>query len=242
MTVYSGRGLDLSYLNPIAFYKTIEHSNQDRDNSLLFFDFSNTSIEGWRFYVVTLIDDINAGKIGTGWYGNQMAYQFGVTSYFLYKTVPVDFNIDYFHIEPYVFTHRIQSNNYTNDGYAIGLDTDPNSAIVAGKVNYRPTGRLTCSLQYSYRIHGANPIDPVTGTVLKNVGGNINLGYRQADDEKVHFLDGSREIYRKLSFAAKYELFIGTFFALTVNNQANSLQNGGYKNEWFMDLGGWVRF
>ena len=241
MVIYSDRGLDLSYLNPIAFYKTIEHSNQDRDNSLLFFDLSNTSIEGWRFYAEALIDDINAGKVGTGWYGNQMAYQFGITSFALYKVAPVDFNFDYIHVEPYVFTHRIQSNNYTNDGYAIGLDTDPNSAIIAGKVTYRPTSRLNCAFQYSYRIHGANPIDPVTGVVTKNVGGDINLGHRESDDINVHFMDGSREIYRKVALSAKYELFIGTFFAFTVSNQTNSLQNYGHKNEWFMDFGGWVR-
>lgn len=241
MVVYSDRGLDLSYLNPIAFYKTIEHSNQDRDNSLLFFDISNISLEGWKFYGVALVDDIKASKIGTGWYGNEFAWQAGVTTSFLYKIAPVEFNVDYFRIEPYVFTHRILSNSYTNDGYGIGLDTDPNSAIVAGKVTYRPTARLNCTFQYSYRIHGANPVDPVTGVVLKNVGGDINLGHRESDSETVHLLDGNREIYRKSSFTAKYELFIGTFFALTVSNQTNSLQNSGYKNEWLVDFGGWVR-
>jgi hypothetical protein len=34
--IYGRRGIDLSYLNPFAFYKSIEHSNRDRDNSMLF--------------------------------------------------------------------------------------------------------------------------------------------------------------------------------------------------------------
>jgi len=239
--VYADRGLDLSYFNPISFLKTLEHSNQDRDNSMLFFDFSNTSFTGWKFYGIALIDDISFSKVGSGWYGNQIALQLGMTTSFLYKIFPAEFNLDYFHVEPYVFTHRLIANNYTSDGYAIGLDTDPNSSIMCGKVNYRPSSRLTCTLQYAYRVHGANPVDPITGAVLKNVGGDISLGHREVDDKYLRFMEGNKEIYRKLGVTARYELFVGTFFNLTISNQTNSLQNSGHKNEWFYTLGGWTR-
>ena len=50
MIVYSNRSMDLSYINPFNFYKSAEHANQDRDNSLLFLDLQNNSLKGISFY------------------------------------------------------------------------------------------------------------------------------------------------------------------------------------------------
>ncbi len=235
MVVYANRSIDFSYLNPFAFYKAVEHSGQDRDNSMLFFDASSNAINGMKLWSLLLIDDISYGKVGTGWYGNQTVFNLGVESYNLYSFVPLDISFEYFRIEPYVFTHRFHSNNYTNEGYNLGLDTDPNSKIFFFKANYRMSNRLALSASYTYRVHGANPTDPVTGKVT-NVGGDINLGHRSFDSEYLTFMEGSLEYFRKFSFLVTYEPFLGHYVSFLFENETNSLQNNAHEKNWFFNL------
>ncbi len=235
MTVYSNRGLDISYLNPFVLYKAVEHGGQDRDNSLLFFDVSSTSIKGMKLYTMLLFDDISYGKLGTGWYGNQTVWNLGVESSNLYPFIPVDISLEYFRIEPYVFTHRIHSNNYTHNGYNLGLDTDPNSKIYYGKINYRVSNRIDMNLSYNYRVHGANPINQATGKIT-NVGGDFNLGHRTQDAEYLKFLEGDIEYYRKLTIAVSYEPYLGHFITLAAENETNSLRNNVTNKTWFYNF------
>ncbi len=235
MTIYSNRGLDLSYMNPFIFYKAVEHGGQDRDNSLLFFNVSSNAIKGMKLYSILLIDDISYGRVGTGWYGNQTVWNIGIESSCLYPFIPADVSLEYFRIEPYVFTHRFHSNNYTHNGYNIALDTDPNSKLFFGKINYRITNRIDVDVSYTYKVHGANPIDTVTGKIT-NVGGDLNLGHRTQDAEYLKFLEGDIEYYRKLAFAVRYEPFLGHFISLIAEKETNSLRNNVTKKTTFFNL------
>ncbi|MBI2418212.1 MAG: hypothetical protein HYV28_10000, partial [Ignavibacteriales bacterium] len=80
--IYSNRSADFSYMNPLVFFKSIEHSNRDRDNAMLYFDLS-TVYNGIKPYAMLLLDDIDYSKIGTGWYGNSVLWNTGVSIYTL---------------------------------------------------------------------------------------------------------------------------------------------------------------
>jgi hypothetical protein len=235
LIIYSDRGIDLSYLNPFSFYKTIEHYNADRDNAMLFFDASYNVMNGLKLYGTLLIDDIDFGKIGTGWYGDQTLWNFRVTSYNLYKIIPVDISVEYLRIEPYVYTHRLIGSNYTNLGYNLSSNINPNSELFFGKINYSFTNRISFAIEYSYIIHGANPTDK-NGNVIQNVGGDINLGYRTFDATTVHFLNGVREYLRNFAISGSYEPFKNYIISVKVINENDSLQNNVLINDWFFDL------
>jgi len=221
--IYGNRGIDLSYLNPFTFYKSIEHSNQDRDNSMLFFDLNLKPISGLKIFTTFLIDDISLGKIGSGWFGNQTMLHTGIFSSSLYNIIPVDFSIEYIRVEPYSFTHRLSGNNFTHNGYNIGTDLQPNSELFFSQINYRFNHRLRCSASFWYATHGANPVND-DGSI-KNVGGDINLGHRVTDSENVKFLDGDLEYLRRFSFLIFYEPFNQISFSLDINYLNNSFQN-----------------
>ena len=227
--IYANRPLEFAYVNPFNFYKSAEHSGQDRDNSMLFFDFSNRSIYGLKLYSYLLIDDIDFGKLFTGWYGNQTIWNFGLTSSNLYKYIPLDIKAEYQRIEPYVFTHRLQYNNFTNLGYPIGTFTYPNSELFFTELTYRFNYRCSGSLGFVYGIHGANPVNP-DGSVL-NVGGDIALGHRSFDNEIIHFLNGDLEYQRIVSASINYEPYKEINFILKVNYLNQSLQNSVHQKE-----------
>ncbi len=224
LIIYGNRPIDLSYLNPFSFYKSVEHANRDRDNSMLFFDYNNTAVKGLKLYGTFLIDDVTFGKLGTGWWGNQFMYNAGLLSSNLYGLIPLDLRLEYFRISPYVFTHRISNNNYTNFGYPLGPSLQPNSESFYAQINYRINYRLYFSTGYTYTIHGANPLNS-NGSVKRNVGGNIHLGHRVFDSESTTFLDGAKEYLRKFTFSLSYEPFKEIFTKLNVYFLHNSLQN-----------------
>lgn len=223
MIIYGDRGLDLSYLNPFAFYKSVEHSNRDRDNSFLFFDFTNKSVTGLKLYTTLLIDDIDFGKLGTGWYGNETLFDLGLLSTNLYNILPLDMKLEYTKIDPYVHTHRLKNTNFTNYGYNLGSILKPNSELFTLELNYRINYRLKLTGDFSYILHGANPVLP-DGTII-NVGGDEALGHRTFDSNIVHLLDGDLEYSRILSAFITYEPYKQIFFTLKFIYLNESLQN-----------------
>ncbi len=227
--IYANRPVEFSYLNPFNFYKSAEHAGEDRDNSMLFFDMSNKSIEGLKLSGYLLIDDISFGKIGTGWYGNQTIWNLGLNSSNLYHFLPLDIRVEYQRIEPYVFTHRLAETNFTNQGYGLGTFTYPNSELFFTEINYRFNYRCSASIGFIYGIHGANPLNS-DGSV-RNIGGDIALGHRVDDSETVHFLDGDLEYQRMVTGSVNYEPFKEINFNFKINYLSQSLQNSVSKRE-----------
>ncbi|MFH0733900.1 MAG: capsule assembly Wzi family protein [bacterium] len=226
--IYGNRGFDFSYLNPFNFFKSIEHVNQDRDNSMMFFDFSNNSIKGIKPYFTLMIDDIDFGKIGTLWYGNQVLFDAGVSFVPFYKEISSMVTVQYTRIEPYFYTHRIPYNDFTSLGYGLSSFTQPNSENYTIKIDYFPHNRTSVSFRYTYGKHGENEYDN-EGNLTKNYGGNIKYGHRINDAEKIKFLDGVLEKRQLFSASANYEFirnyyidFSFNYIKLNVNDHKTS--------------------
>lgn len=239
MIIYSRRGIDLSYVNPFSFYKTVEHQNQDRDNALLFVDFENRSIEGVKFFGTYLIDDINFGK-EKEWWGNQTFLHLGTSIYQLNKSIPLDLHFEYVRISPYTFTHRINSNNFMNSTYPLGGGLVPNSELFFVEINYRLRSRFDLVFQYQYQEHGSNIIDEMGN--ITNYGGDIKLGHRVSDSEKSGFLDGFREYFRKFSLILNYEPFNNVLLSIGAHNENNFVYtfspksyNEGHVKKWYIE-------
>jgi len=227
--IYGDRPLDLSYLNPFAFYKSVEHSNQDRDNSLLFFDFNNKSIKGLKIYSTLLIDDIDFSKLGTSWYANETLFDLGLYSANLYQYFPLDIKLEYTRVDPYVHTHRTGNSNFTNQGYNLGSMLQPNSELFLGEFGYQFTYRLKLSASFAYILHGANPIGP-NGNII-NVGGDEALGHRVFDSNSARLLDGDLEYSRITTASLSYEPFRQIFISLKIAYYNESLQNSVTNNQ-----------
>jgi len=222
IVVYGGRSVDFSYLNPFNFYKSAEHSNRDRDNSILFFDFNNNSIKSIKLSGLLLVDDISFSKIGSGWWGNQTMINIGLLFSQPLSSLPLDIRLEYIKIDPYVFSHRLYKNNYTNFGIGLSEPLQPNSSLINATFEYRFSNKLKVKTGASYSVHGANPISS-SGKVV-NVGGNALLGHRSFDAEQVKFLSGVKEYFRNIEATLVYEPMNELFFILFAEYINHSLQ------------------
>jgi hypothetical protein len=220
--IFGDRGIDLAYLNPFSFYKSVEHANQDRDNAALFVDFTNNSIKGLKFYGTFFIDDMDFGKIGTGWYGNKTLLNLGAISSLFYPYLPMDLEVQYIMIQPYVYSHRINDNNFTNLGYPFVFPIEPNSSNIFVGLNWFFTSRLNLKTSFFYSVHGENIVDD-DGEVVRNVGGDLAVGHRTGDSETVVFLDGNREYQRTYSMKLVYQPLKNYFLSVGFDLVNNSL-------------------
>jgi hypothetical protein len=203
--IYSNRSIDFSYMNPFNFYKSIEHSNQDRDNSVLFFDFRNNTFKGLVLYSSLFIDDLDFGKLGTNWYGNRFLFELGGLISPFYETIPMTLSLQYLRIDPYFYSHHINSNSMTNMQYLISNSFQPNSSIFSGDIFIQLAKNISFSAGFNYALHGRNVYDE-NGKLLINYGGNFNEGFRIGDSEYIEFLSGQIEFIREYKMLISYEV------------------------------------
>lgn len=206
--IYSRRSMDLAYLNPLNYFKSIEHFNQDRDNSQIFLDFTYKPVDGFLIFLAFHLDDINFSEIGKGWHGNQTAYNLLLSSTLI---EPFDLSFQFLLIEPYFYTHRIQENNFTNLNHPLVGNLQPNSLNFYFFAEAWLSYKLMLGFSAGYSIHGTNVYDP-SGKLLINNGGSVIDSRRNTLDAlQVFFLDGPLEIKKEISFQYKYEIISGIF-------------------------------
>jgi hypothetical protein len=231
MIIYSNRSIDFSYLNPFNYYKSVEHANQDRDNSMLFLDFENNSFNQIKFFGTLLIDDVDFGKLGTSFFGNQALLELGFKAIPFYQKIPIEFEFQYIRIDPYVYTHRIHDNNYTHNGFGLSDIYNPNSEIFSIAFKYPITHRIMTDASFNYTTHGAN-ISDINGNVIKNVGGDINLGHREQDSDKASFLDGQKVYIKRMNLGILYEPFNNYYIGLNITYLNSTSKDSNNRNNF----------
>jgi hypothetical protein len=188
MIIYQRFSPDFAYLNPVNFYKSSEHSLRDRDNAFVNFDFELFPVQNYKLYGTWLIDDIDFSRMGTGWWGNEFAWQGGLFAAELAGVANLDGIVEYTRVEPYVYSNRLAGNEYTHNNIGLGHHLAPNSDQWFLQLQYRPCKTLRTWLTYTWSRHGDNEI--VNGQVVRNVGGDVLQGHRDIDSETATFLDG----------------------------------------------------
>ncbi len=206
--VYGDRNIDLAYLNPLSFFKSIEHSLRDRDNSALGLDATLRPLDGLELRGSFFLDDIQFSRIGDDFSGNKSAFTIGMM---MAPQLPLDLTLEYSRVNPYTYSHFNVQNSFTNDGLALAGNLPPNADELRARLQYWWGNRYPLQLSAGYRRHGRNIYgESSEGPVLlKNVGGDILMARRSEDSEIAPFLDGDVERQFTLSLAAGVELLRG---------------------------------
>lgn len=203
--IYSKRGFDIAYFNPLSFFKSLEHALHDRDNSLMGGDLTIRPLNRIQLKGSFLLDDIKFDEIGSGYWSNKTAWNIALT-----YASPFNFDISaqYSRNEPYTFSHFDSVNSYTNDMMLLGMSNLPNSDEISLKLDFWTGGRYPITTKLLYTRHGENIYDN-DGNLIKNVGGDPFQTNRPEDSHTVTFLDGN--LKKKLSFelSGAYEIVRG---------------------------------
>lgn len=200
--IYSGRSVEIAYLNPFTFLKSVEHSLHDRDKASMGLSFEWNILPNFQLLGTWMMEDMIFSEIGKNFWGNKTAWNIGA----IYSTpLSLDVGLEYTRVEPYMFTHFNNLNNRTNDGKLIGTYLNPNSDELSLTIKSFVLPRYPINLRISYHRHGENEKDS-TGKVIRNVGGDFNLTRSPTDSDRVKFLDGIRNDLFTISLTSGIEI------------------------------------
>jgi len=256
--VYSGRGIDLAYLNPLGFYVSsgmLSKERNERDNSLLALELSWRPLVGTLLYGTLLADDISFSTLAdTSWRGNnnKYAWQIGGTHLLHDGQIPIIVTAEYVRINPFVYAHRTVTNSWTSQGEVLGALQPPNSDrwTLGATALFAP--RLRLSFRVDYTRWGENWLDsagriqtvllPGTDTPIPvgNVGGDATNGDGDVLPEPFavgnHFLRGNISHSRRVQLWASLEPIVNVFFDIRAEYMLRTGGNAPLERWW-----GWIQ-
>lgn len=207
---------DPAYLNPVIFYRAIEHNSGDADNVILGADFKWNFLKGMQLYGQLVIDELIVGELrsGDGWWGNKHAGQLGFRYVDALGVNNLDLQAELNVVRPYTYTHFMEPafGNHQHYTQPLAHPLGANFQEYVGLVRYQPLPRLTFWLKGMYARRGLDRPG-------ENWGGNIFLDYTTRQQEygnKIGQGIAANWLFAELtgSFQLRHNLFAELFYNL----------------------------
>lgn len=169
LAVYSARGLDIDYVNPVNLQFLSQRDKGDRDNLFIGADLIARPIAGTELFATTLLDDIKRlGQLAT-LDTSKLILTVGGRQRLLQN---VQLAASYTRSDAFTYTHWLPLNAWEQDGKALGQSIGPNAKEVAIRLTSWLPLRTRVLVGTRYLKQGLNPVD-IEGHEIANVGGNL---------------------------------------------------------------------
>lgn len=173
-----GRGFDFAYLNPIIFYRSIEHQRGDADKMMVGLNVNYLPVKQVQLYGQLVFNEFTLSELraGNGYAHNKFAWQAGLNYVDAFGISNLDFRMEYNRIRPYMYAHYAQQldewavNSYSHYNQPLAHPLGANLSELLIRIDAQPWPRLTARLNLIYTHYGAD-------SVGSNWGGNIFLDY-----------------------------------------------------------------
>ena len=135
---------ELSYLNPIIFFRAIEQQNGSADNAIVGADFKWNAAKKISFYGQVVFDEflLDNLKEGDGWWANKWGVQFGGKYIDAFGLNNLDLQLEGNIVRPYTYSHHTDYGNYSGYSQSLAHPLGANFKEVVGIMRYQPLPRL----------------------------------------------------------------------------------------------------
>lgn len=172
----NNRGFDMSFVNPIIFYRSVEFASSARTGNALM---GLTTKYKWdnqmNFYGQFLIDEFSLGDIknkSNSW-KNKFGYQLGFKYYNAFHVENLLLQLEFNHVRPYVYSHSDPITNYGHNNQSMGHQWGGNFKEFIAIARYHK-GRCFADAKVTV---GTRGLDFDTTENTYNYGGNIYKDY-----------------------------------------------------------------
>jgi hypothetical protein len=199
---------ELSYLNPIIFYRSIEQQNGSLDNALLGLDAKWNFLQHFSLYGQMIVDELKVSEFtgNKGWWGNKIGYQLGIKYIDVLNISNLDLQVEYNSARPYTYSHSSIYSNYSNYRQAVAHPLGANFKEFIGIVRYQPIPRLSLTGKMILANYGLDPAN-------ENFGKNILKDYNTRNSDEGNFTgQGIATNLTFVDFTASYMIWQNTFF------------------------------
>jgi len=210
---------DVSYLNPVIFYRSIEQANGSGDNSLLGLNFKYNFLKHFSLYGQLVIDELKFQEVKnhSGWWGNKQAFQLGLKYFNALGIKNLDLQAEANVVRPYVYQHASNYTSYTHYDQPLADPMGANFTEFIGIIRYQPVSKLMLQSKAFYTILGDDSTT-TTNTAKSNNGGNIFKSYTPIANANTYNNKIGQGIHTNILFIslqATYQLRHNLFVDLT---------------------------
>jgi len=203
-TIYArDNEIELQYLNPLIFYRTVEQALGSPDNVTLGMTARYDFLKHFSAYGQIAIDEFAFSKVFTpkndpegGWWANKQGFQLGLKYIDVAEIKGLDLKIEVNTVRPYTYTFRDSSASYTHYNQPLAHPMGANFREFIAIVRYQPIKKLFLRGQLNYALYGLD-------TLGSNWGKDIHIAYTSREQEY-----GNR-----IGQGVKTNLLIGQFMA-----------------------------
>ena len=174
----NNRGFEISFLNPIVFYRSVEFASSNRTGNALLgltskYKFNN-QING---YAQFLVDEFSLSDIkarNQSW-KNKFGYQLGVKYFNAFNVENLLLQLEWNHVRPYVYSHSDPLTNYAHSNQSLGHQWGGNFREFIFVARYHK-GRYFADAKIT---SGTRGLDFNTAENPFNYGGDIYKDYEE---------------------------------------------------------------
>lgn len=154
--VYSADNAKVQYLNPMMFYKSVDHTYNSTDgtgrnvgqNSQMFFDVSFRGIKNVFLYYTLFVDELKMERWKNDDEFNFYSYKTGVK--FTQLLPNTSFGFEYTHTTPLTYQHHVTTTTFESNSYNMGHYLRDNAEEYYAFIHYRPLKNLRFKLSYTH--------------------------------------------------------------------------------------------
>ncbi len=198
---------DVSYLNPVIFYRALEHQGGSSENVIVGMDSKWNIGHSLSFYGQLVLDEflLKEIKAGDGWWANKFGGQLGMKYINAFAIDNLDVQLEYNIARPYMYAHRDTYTNYAHYRQPMGHPLGGNFREFVGILRYQPMNRLFVTIQGNFANYGDDTND-------SNWGKDVMKSYNTREQEYGNTVGqgvGTKVLYGDLtlSYMWKHNLF-----------------------------------
>ena len=222
----SNNGLELNYINPVAFTLAANNFNGSGDKSLIGWSFKAIAAKHFQFYGQFMLNEFKASELfsGKGWYGNKYGIQLGGKYFDAFGIRNLDLQGEMDMVRPYAYAAKDTVQNYTNYNQPLADPLGSGFIKMYGIARYQPAKNFTITLKAMSYVKGVD-----TGSA--NYGNDIFKSYTTATKQYgVKMVNGPKtqvtSLNINLSYQAARNFFIDAGMIVRNYDNSNKVYNG----------------
>lgn len=157
--IYSDMNVQIAYLVPFLFYKSVDHTLNATDkagysgqNSQLFLDFSSRNIKNLHLFLTIFVDEFSMSRVTDPDRYNFLSWKggFQLSNWPLQNVIVTG---EYTYTQPLTYQHNIATTTFASNRYNLGHYLRDNSQDIFASIQYKPIRGLTIDLSYDLGLH-----------------------------------------------------------------------------------------
>lgn len=232
---------ELNYLNPIIFYRAVEHSLGSPDNVILGLDFKWDFLHHFQVYGQIVLDEFLLANMRAqfikpktdpswGWWANKYAAQLGLKVIDIAKIKNLDLQIEYNHIRPYTYGYTNTSLNFTDFNQSMAHPLGANLKELVVMAFYQPTANWNIQVKTFNTITGID-----TSSTLSYGADLLKSSYLKVSNFGNETGQGLRAMIQYYEFKVTYlvaqQLYIDAGYTYRTRKTNEAVFNN--KNQYF---------